>query len=478
MNILFVHSVERPVSHNALLGQGQIQFGISYISAVVQSAGHHTSLLVLNAENERHATGTTKHHLLNAKPDIVAFTSVSSQFPFVHRIATLIRRHFPTMYIVVGGPHVSMMPEDAVGNVFDAICIGEGESAFLELVDQLSALKRPLGVPNFWFRQDNGSWEKNSTGPMLDRLDDLPFPDFAMWDPYVDTSEPHFPTIVIGRGCPHRCSYCSNAALSQLADGCYVRFRSPESIITEIRALLSRLAEQPRFIFLETDTITANPKWTSALCDALMKFNHTMPEPLRFHCNLRITPKSTDESFIAKLAEANIRHLNIGLESGSERVRQNILRRRYSNDDFRRVIDLTRKYGIDVSIFNMIGIPGETFEDHLETVALNRYAQPANSLTSIFYPYPGTELYQVCVSRGILPEKENPSERRVAVLDLPEFPKQQVQRAYDLFDWRIHLGYRPLHVNARKLIRHYIGKSNFTNRMFNKMLPIWHRLHD
>jgi radical SAM superfamily enzyme YgiQ (UPF0313 family) len=130
------------------------------------------------------------------------------------------------------------------------------------------------------------------------------------------------------------------------------------------------------------------------------------------------------------------------------------------------------------SLFNMIGIPGETPEDHMETVRLNQYARPVETHTSIFFPYPGTDLHRVCHERGLLPEQQElKSERRSAYLDLPEFPRRRVQRAYDLFEWRISKGQSPLHVRVRKLLRQYISKSDLINRLFMSLLPLWHTLH-
>lgn len=154
-----------------------------------------------------------------------------------------------------------------------------------------------------------------------------------------------------------------------------------------------------------------------------------------------------------------------------------MLKRDYSNDDFFGAVELARRHGPEVNLFNMIGIPGETMSDHMETVRLNREARPSNSYTSIFFPYPGTELYKTCEERGLLSDGLDHRQERVrAVLDTPDFPRRQVQRAYDLFEWRIHNGRWPLHVRLRKLVRGYIYKSPLADSVFRAFLHVWRHL--
>ena len=268
MKILFIHSVERAVSRYGLLGQGQLQFGISYISALLKGAGHQTELLVLNGEHEGNAGIAVEVAIHRFSPEIVALTCVSTQFPFIDRVSRNIRRLHPAISLVIGGPHVSLNPEDAATSVYDAICIGEGEYPMLELTAQLSVTRFPSGIANMWLRRMDGSMEKNANRPFIQDLDALPFPDREMWDPWVDRSDPYLPAVLLGRGCPHLCTYCSNHALHNLTEGRYVRFRSPESILAEIEEVRRNSDTHIHTVFLEVDTITADRKWTHQLCEA------------------------------------------------------------------------------------------------------------------------------------------------------------------------------------------------------------------
>jgi radical SAM superfamily enzyme YgiQ (UPF0313 family) len=474
MNVLFVDSVERAISRERPLRFCQIQLGISYISSVLKEDGHSTGLVVLSSERPKAGLAQAVEAVERCAPDVVAFTCVSTQYPFIESAARSIRRARPNAYLVIGGPHASLVPEDPAGSVFDAVCIGEGEEAMRELVGELESGRRPSGIANMWLRLADGSIERNPPRPFLQDLDGLPHPDRDMWLPWVHTDPFDFPTVLLGRGCPHSCTYCSNYALRRLASGTYVRFRSPASIVEEIEEVRRRYVTGDPCIYLEVETIGLDRQWVLELCEALRRYNDTLDEPLRFFCNYRISRKSIDEEMFRALAAAGVGRLNIGLESGSERVRRDVLRRSYSNDDFLRVVELARANGIEVNVFNMIGIPGETLSDHMETVRLNREARPGYSYTSIFYPYPGTDLHRVCAERGLLSDGfEHHLERQRPVLDLPEFPRRQVQRAFDLFEWRVNEGRWPLHVRLRRLVRGQIYKSPTLDRAYCGALKLW-----
>jgi radical SAM superfamily enzyme YgiQ (UPF0313 family) len=478
MKVLFVYSVERgPSLQHPLRMPAQIQLGISYISSMLKADGAVTDLMVLTSEQESASLALARRTLADFAPQIVAFTCVASQYPFISRVATVLKRASPRVFSVIGGPHVSLNPDAPSQGPFDAVCIGEGEYPMLELAQRLRDCRPAVDIQNLWLKRPDGPVQRNTTRPFISDLDSLPFPDRVMWHRWIDTAEPNVPTVLLGRGCPYLCTYCCNHALRKLALGKYVRFRSPGNIVQEIKELYEAHSGNLASFGLEVETLCLFKPWTFQLCEGLSKYNATLREPLVFQANYRISAASLDEELFRAMAAANIRHLNIGLEAGSERIRREVLKRNYSNQQFFRAVQLARDHGIKFNVFNMIGIPGETRADHYETIRLNRQARPHASFTSIFFPYPGTELYRECQSRGLLDKSlDVRRERQKAALDLPEFPRRQVQRAYDLFDFRIHAGDWPLHVRARKLVRLYVHKSLILDRLFELFLPLWRRL--
>lgn len=242
MYIFFVDSIERGISRQRPLRFCQIQLGISYVSSVLKRRGHSTELPVLSSESAKPSLAQAALVMVERTPDVVAFTWVSTQYPFIDSVAREIRRVRPEAYLVIGGPHASLNPQEPAASVYDAVCIGEGEDATDELVAQLASGERPSGIRNMWLRQATGSMEKNPARPFRQDLDTLPLPDREMWLPWIDEESLDLPSVLLGRGCPYSCTYCSNHAVRRLASGAYVRFRSPASIIDEIDEVRRALA--------------------------------------------------------------------------------------------------------------------------------------------------------------------------------------------------------------------------------------------
>jgi radical SAM superfamily enzyme YgiQ (UPF0313 family) len=251
-------------------------------------------------------------------------------------------------------------------------------------------------------------------------------------------------TIMLGRGCPYLCTYCSNHVLKNLAEGQYVRYRSPENIIEEIKELKKEFPVLTK-IYFEIESITPNQEWLKDFCTKLKEFNTSIDNSLSYKVNFRVTPNIDYDSLFKMLSESNINFLNIGLESGNERVRKEILKRNYSNEDILLAVKTARKYNIKFSFFILIGIPGETESECQETIDLARQCQPDFIYPSIFFPYPGTVLYDKCQEMGLLTTKINYKNERIrATLDLPGFSKSRIQKAYIWVDYNIYKGHRPI----------------------------------
>lgn len=445
MRVMFVYSLEDVQSiSRPLRSWAMIQPGISYISAVLKAHGHDTRLAVLGSDRSwRVTTRVLRSVIGDSEPHLVCLTAVSSQFSFIQRVAALLRRELPGAYLVVGGPHASINPDRALTPPFDALCRGEGEYPMVELCRQLEDKQTPSRIRNLWIVRRDGTVEKNESRPFLEDLDRLPFLDRSIWAPWIKEQADAELMVLASRGCPYDCTYCSNHALRTIAPGRYVRMRSPQSIIEET-ASLHEMDPARRRIYLETESIALNKAWLLELCRQLRAFNETIAGRLSYGCNFRISPQSADERLFAAMKEANFYKINIGIESGSERVRREVLNRCYSNKDVTDVVALARKYGLKVYTFNMIGLPGESLEDHLETVELNRQCQPDGHFTGIFFPYPGTELHRRCVELGLIRSPVSTlSERWRAVMDLPGFSKRQIEHAYTWFTYRVYRNHRP-----------------------------------
>jgi len=464
---MLINSITKP-----LYGPHQMQFGISYISSFLKAHGHETRLVVLSRVSRRRNWKIIDECLRKFCPRLICFTAVSTEYQFIANVARYIKNHHPDIYLLVGGPHVSLNPNDALFGDFDALCIGEGEYPVLELVSQLEENLHPSGIPNLWIKNDSTT-EKNPPRPFLQDLDSLPFPDREMWEEWIREREESRHTVLLGRGCPYQCSYCCNHVFAKLAAGTYTRFRSPDSIANEIRELIARYPRQNE-IFLEIENLDGNREWAIELCLELECLNRTLDRPLSFGANVRITPNADYGELFAACKKANFTFLYIGLESGSEKIRREILRRDYSNEDIINAIASAKKHGLKVGLFVMIGLPGETMTDFWQTARIARTCSPDWTLSYIFFPYPGTDLYRLCEEQGWLRTRvDTELERKKCVLDLPGFTKKQVEKSYTWFDYYVFKGRKPVY----EILASVLGKKLDSGPYGSIVLPAVSRSH-
>ena len=219
MNILFIYSVDEIYSFAMpLLGPGWLHFGISYISSFLKKHRYHTGLVVLGRILGRKNYYIIDKYLDKFYPRLICFTAVSSEYHFICRMARYIKSRYPDIYLLIGGPHVSLNPQEALSGGFDALCIGEGENPTLELVTQLEKGLSPAAIPNLWIKKSPAP-EKNIPRTFLPDLDSLPFPDREMWQEWMPSGTGLTQPVLLGRGCPFECTYCSNQALRKIASG-------------------------------------------------------------------------------------------------------------------------------------------------------------------------------------------------------------------------------------------------------------------
>ena len=468
MNILFVHSIDDILSPSRpLRSPAQMQFGISYISSVLKECGHHTKLIVLSRMLGKNNIKIIDKSIAKFSPRLICFTAVYTEYRLIKNLAKYIKNQYPHIFLLAGGPHVSLNPGECITDGFDALCVGEGEYPTLELVSQLEKGRQPADIPNLWI--NHGSLiEKNHPRTFLRDLDSLPFPDRQMWEEWIEEVPDSVTAVLLGRGCPFSCSYCCNHSLRNLAGGSYVRFRSPRNVVEEIKGITSQ-SPGGKNIYLEVETIGADKEWTLELCSQLEYLNTTLTHPIAYSTNLRITPNLKIEYLFAAFKKSNFTMVKIGLESGSERIRREILQRNYSNKDIIDAVSLARKYGLKVFFYNLIGIPGETLSDFKETIRINRICMPEVSIPHVFFPYPGTELYDLCKDLKLLPKVlDTDLERCKATLDLKGFSKKQIQDSYIWFHYDVYKGHKPMHKILFKVLVSKLISNTFLHNIYRR----------
>lgn len=472
MKILFVYSLtEIQSACKPLTTPESINLGVSYIASLLKENGHEPDIVVLRSN--RKSLKIIDQYIKEFVPDIIGFSILATQYAFISEVAKHTKDNFPNIYLIAGGPHVSINPDQVITGPFDAICIGEGEYPTLELVQKLNQGEPITNIANLWIRTGN-KVEKNVTRPFLGDLDALPFPHRDMWFRWIDEHIGSRFSILLGRGCHFDCTYCSNHVLRKVSNGRYVRFRSPENIISELRDLYDKFPDKQSYFF-EIEAFNINNKWMFDLCDKLRTFNDSLTKPLEFGTNMRITPDSDFEEIFVSCAKANIKYLTVGLESGSDRIRRKVLNRIYSNDDVIRMAKQAREHGLQFGFQNMIGLPGETEEDFWETIKLNRICQPDWYYLSIFFPYPGTKLANLCEEKGLIKKTlidRAYMERRKPYLDLPLFPPKRLLKRFYLFEFDVYRGKKSLLSITAGILQRIFLSYKISSKIYRRIASI------
>lgn len=339
------------------------------------------------------------------------------------RARTLIKtlRETVDIPVVAGGLHPTFSPEVVLSQAgFDYVCLGEGEGPMLDLVNALSAGNEATGIDNIWV--------KGGTRPRLrapfDPLDALPFMARDLLD--EPTGTVHMATQ---RGCPFPCTYCAARMYNQLyksVDANYGRRRSHQNVLAEL--LEVRDAGNLGYVIFLDDTFTIQPSWVREFCKV---YKETVDVPFCLHARV----ETVNEEMLQMLAAAGCQQITYGVESGSERIRYEVMRRPVKNQRFVDVFRWTRDAGINVTANYMLGMPEETRDDLRQTLELAEELDVLDFGYFVFYPYPGTQLFAVCRDKGYLPEDylEREANHRESILTLPTLTNDDIGEFYDAF---------------------------------------------
>jgi anaerobic magnesium-protoporphyrin IX monomethyl ester cyclase len=396
---------------------GSYSEGLASISAVLKQGGHEVALyhLTYMPDKQEYINNIKKH----SDADIIGFTVRTSAFPDVISFLQWTKEALPSALTLCGGYHPTLAPDEVINteNV-DIVCIGEGEYAMLELCNSIGT-DDMYSIQNLWFKKANDSIIKNSVRPCIENLEDLPLPDYDLFD-YDNLLSSRMKTalVMVSRGCIFSCTYCGNSKLREVYPNRanYARFRNPENAISLLKTLL---AKYPYIKYLNFRDAILNMKkeWFNNFIELYKQEIH-MP----FTGNLRLD--LLDEDVIKKLSEAGCYMIDVGLESGDYEMRKKYLHRNMTDEQIISSFKYFRKYGIISLTYNIVGLPYENLKLALKTVKLNAFIRPDRSIANVFTPFPMTRLTEIAKEGGFLPDVLN--FKRKVFLVQPQFPEAQV----------------------------------------------------
>lgn len=413
---------------------GKYYEGIASISALLKDGGHSVQLFHLK-EDKAPEDFLSIYRQEYSDCDIAAFSVTTNAFTHASSYAKEIKKHFEKTITVCGGKHPTLCPEETIEQDFDVICTGEGEYPMRDLCDRLEKGADITGIQNLWVKQD-GQVFKNPIRSWIADLDSIPMPDLDLFD-YENSLDKEIDRIPLmaSRGCPFNCTYCCNHALKKIKDDShvpYVRFKSVDRLMAEIKVWLEKFGDIKRVHFFD-DILTINKKWFG---EFQRRYTEEIGKP--YTCNSRFD--LLNEDVVKSLRSSGCDQLCIGLESGDEYIRKEILKRNQSESQILAGGRLCHDNNIGFYLFVMVGIPFENLTRALRTVKLTAKLNPNTIQLSIFCPYNNTELYEICRKNGFLGDKRLVSYfESESTLKLPGFSSKQIQFAF--LNFRVFVDY-------------------------------------
>jgi len=418
--------------------------GLGYIASSLINDGHEIKILDIDAYN--YCREEVLKHLSSLDFDAAGITGIITTYGYVKWLASEIKK-IKQVPIVAGGVGPTSAPRLYLQNTdIDIFVDGEGELTAAELFTTLEHGNSLNSVKGIQYKKNKNIY-KNDERELIENLNSLPFPawdlfpiDIYLENPIHARAQKYFdqPYKSMGvstvRGCPYRCAFCYHCF-----QGKKTRFRSPSSVIDEIRVLKEKYGVS--YIALVDDNFMINRKRVLEFCKLLRDEGID----IKWGTSSRVDLVHRD--VLKAMKSSGCIYISFGFESGSQKILDN-MSKGFTVEQSKRAIDLMREIGIEIDGSFMIGMIGETRETVKETIS---FLKEMNITGAIFYttPLPGTVLYKQARGMGLIPNEEE------YVLKLGEFEEKPV---INLTNFSMEELMKLKKEIRRELIKYYITK--------------------
>jgi radical SAM superfamily enzyme YgiQ (UPF0313 family) len=368
--------------------EAEIPLALMYLGAVLRREGHPVSLFdgaieaepsppVFSAEGVLHIGASwadMARAVRDARPGLVGISNLFyTQMPQALRAAREVRAVLPHVPIVVGGPPVTVRPEDYLADpAITVAALGEGEAVLPALARALARGEPLSGVRGIAYR-DGGRMCVNERAEYIDDLDTLPDPAYDLVD----------------------------------LDRRY-RMQSPERVLAHVRFIARDLGI--RHIHFIDDNLAQHKPRLHAILDGLIAMKKEgMPITWETPIGMRTDKLSYD--ILEKSKEAGCQAIFLTVESGSQRVLEEVIDKHLRLESVVEAAEACRTLGLKARSGFIMGLPGETLQDMQRTVDFAHMLKRKYGIrghNTLATPLYGTRLYDICVEKGYLRQEMTP----------------------------------------------------------------------
>ena len=364
--------------------------GLMYIaSALLKKTDSQVKIIDCAVEGLNH--DGLRNEIKRFDPDIIGMTAMSFTLLDNLKAAEIAKQVNNDIKVIFGGPHPHIFPEETINleNV-DLIVLGEGEETIVELVNNIDSEDRWKEIKGIVFK-DEGKAINTGLRPLTEDLDSIPFPARTL-TPYKKYSSllarrTPITTMETSRGCPYKCIFCDRPHLGKV-----FRARSPKDVAAEFEECVNLGIRE---ILIYDDTFTINRKRVVDICNMIIE------RKLDVGWDIRARVNTVDKELLELMKKAGCQRIHYGVEAGNQKI-MDVLKKGITREQVMKAFDATRKTGMDILAYFMIGSPRETRETIMDSINFAKKIRPDYVHFSITTPFPATELYQMGLNEGIL----------------------------------------------------------------------------
>jgi radical SAM superfamily enzyme YgiQ (UPF0313 family) len=353
MNVMFININQLSLKHSP----DTIPLNAGYISAYLIANGHN-AIIVDDVKDVPLTLKRLDKFISEFKPGIIGFSAYHYQMERIRYFARFIKKFYPDIKVVLGGPQALFLPAEALDDLvdFDVICNrGEGEITLLSLAEALECGKDFSDIKGIIYKKDGQSVLNPAPLSLPEDLDIYPSPYITG---VINLKGKTMASIFTSRGCEHVCNFCVTPFFNKRK----IRFHSIDHVLEDM-AYLEKIGMEN--IWIGDPNFTAYRDRTEELMKEKIRRGIKIP----FWCQTRVD--MVDEDLLTLMKEAGLYCVGFGLEAGSDKVLE-IMHKGVEVDKFHKMVSFAQSIGIDVELFSMYGQPGETIEDAKKTIEIVR----------------------------------------------------------------------------------------------------------
>ena len=373
---------------------------------------HGINVKLIDAENESQSPSETAAIIRDIAPKLVGIIPLGSNVGASTWkmngggiLSSELKNTCPELPQFIWGYHVSAIPKRTLQDeLVDYVVTGEGFATVAQLFEELTGQRRFGAIKGLW-RRDNGRVVGTFNPQFIDNLDELPVNGWELLPNYGYRNHLHFSledlskrdrygAVLTSMGCPYNCSYC---AIRFFSGDKRVRYKSADRVADEAEYLVNNFGVY--YLRILDECFTTNKKHVFEVCEAIAK------RKLDVSIWVYARVEHITEQILSAMATAGIKWLGIGIETGSQAIRDNVYKGQYTETNVKEVVDMAKGAGISICDNYMFGLPGDTVDTMRETLELARELNCGYPNMYCTMAYPGSQLYKDALESGIdLPE--------------------------------------------------------------------------